>query len=246
MKSLALVLSLCLLAARAEARVFNMASETFASYFLISGGPSLVKKTAFAGEAAMTDTYSGSAGYNYTGEFGFLYATPAVSLRFGFEVFKPSALTGVTATNASSTDIYTLNSSVTAYAPKVGFEINLQKTQTYRAFLAAYAGTGSVSYKNDYTILSYGGVSDHSVEAKGSGTLYGGSLGVESHLTDTTTYLFEFGYRQMKFENLKYSKDVTTFSGAKVAGDDVLDANGDKRVLDFTGGYISIGFRFYM
>lgn len=246
MKFLALALSVCMLTARAEARVFNMGSEKFASYFLITGGPSAIKKNAFAGEAAMTDTYSGEAAYNYTGEFGFLYATPAVSLRFGFEVFKPSALTGVTATNASATDIYTLNSSITGYAPKLGIEINLQKSATYRAFLAAYAGSGSISYKNDYTILSYGGVSDHSVEAKGSGVLYGGSLGVESHMTDTTTYLFEFGYRQMKFENLKYSKDVTTFSGAKTAGDDVVDANGDKRIFDFTGGYISLGFRFYM
>jgi hypothetical protein len=50
----------------------------------------------------------------------------------------------------------------------------------------------------------------------------------------------------MKIDNLKYSKDVTTFSGAKTAGDSVLDANGDKRILDFTGGYITIGFRFYM
>lgn len=246
MKILGLVISFCMLVTQAEARVFNMTNEKFASYFLITGGSSAIDKSAFAGEAATTDTYSSGAGYNYTGEFGFLYATPAVSLRFGFEVFKPSTLTGVTATNASATDIYTVNSAITGYAPKLGLEINLQRSATYRAFIAAYAGSGSVSYKNDYTILSYGGVSDHSVEAKGSAMLYGGTLGVESHLTDTTTYLFEFGYRQMKFENLKYSKDVTTFSGAKVAGDDVVDANGDKRVFDFTGPYISLGFRFYM
>jgi hypothetical protein len=246
LKLLVFALSLFLVMARAEARVFNISSEKFASYFLISGGPSAIKKNAFAGEAAMTDTYSGEATYNYSAEFGFLYATPAMSLRFGFEVFKPSLLKSVTATNAGSTDIYTLDSNITGYAPKLGLEINLQKSSTYRAFIAAYAGSGSVSYKNDYTILNYPGVSNHSVEAKGSGALYGGSLGVESHLTDTTTYVFEFGYRQMKVDNLKYAKDVTTFSGAKTAGSPVVDANDNKRTLDFTGGYVSLGFRFYM
>jgi len=246
LKLFGFALSFFMIMTQAEARVFNMTNEKFASYFLLTGGTSLIEKNAFAGEAAMTDTYSAAVAYNYTGEFGFLYATPSVSLRFGFEVFKPSTLSEVIVTNASAVDTYTLNSSITGYAPKLGLEINLQRTPTYRAFISAYAGQGSVSYKNDYTILNYGGVSDHSVDAKGSGTLYGGTLGVESHMTDTTTYMFEFGYRQMKVENLKYSKDVTTFSGAKVAGDDVVDAGGTKRVLDFTGGYISLGFRFYM
>lgn len=246
MKALWLALSLLMGMAQAEARVFNINNEKFASYFLFTGAPSVIKENAFAGEAAATDTYSGKVTYNYTGEFGFLYSTPAASLRFGFEIFKPSALKEVMATNSGGTDIYSLGSDITAYAPKVGIEINLQRTPTFRAFLSAVAGTGSVSYKNDYVILNYPGVSDHSVEAKGSGTLYGGSLGVESHLTDTTTYIFEFGYRQMKVDNLKYSKDVTTFGGGKVAGDEVLDASGTKRVLDFTGGYVSLGFRFYM
>lgn len=241
-----LALSLCVLTARAEARVFNINNESFASYFNITGATSSIGDNAFAGEASSTDTYSGKVSNNYSGEFGFLYATPAVSLRFGFEIFKPSALKDVTATNSGGTDIYKVSSDITAYAPKLGLEINLQKTATFRAFLAAYAGAGSISYKNDYSIMSYPSVNDHTVEAKGSGTLYGGSLGVENHMTDTTTYVFELGYRQMKFENLKYNKDVTTFSGSKTAGDPVLDADGNKRVIDFTGGYISLGFRFYM
>lgn len=231
--------------ARAEARVFDINNEKFASYFLLTGGPSAIKQNAFLNEANTTNTFTGAVAYNYTGEFGFLYSTPNVSLRFGFEVFKPSSLKAAPANNGT-TDIYTLNSDITAYAPKLGLEINLQKSGTFRSFITAYVGSGSASYKNDYTIANYPGVVDHSVEAKGSRTLYGGSLGVESYMTDTTTYIFEFGYRQMKIENLKYSKNVTTFSGAKIAGDPVLDAYGQPRIIDFTGGYISLGFRFYM
>lgn len=245
MKLCWLVLSFVFMVARVEARVFNIGAEKFAGYFLVTGGPSAIKKNAFLNEDTTTNTYSGEVAYNYSGEFGFLYATPHVSLRFGFEIIKPSALKEVLANNGT-TDIYSLNSDVTAYAPKLGLEINLQKTNTYRSFLQAYVGSGSVSYKNDYTIISYGGQTNHSVEGKGTAMLYGGSLGVESHLTDTTTYLFEFGYRQMKADSLKYSKDVTTFRGAQTAGSPVTDANGDARVLDFTGGYISLGFRFYL
>jgi len=245
LKTVYWILPFLLFLSHAQARVFNINSEKFAGYFLVTGGPSALKTQAFLDEDSLANTYSKEVTVNTTGEFGFLYSTPRVSLRFGFEIFKPTLLKDVVANNGS-TDIYSLKSDVTAYAPKLGLEIHLHSTNTYRSFIQAYVGTGSVSYKNDYTILSYPGQSDHTVEGKGSATLYGGTLGVESHLTDTTTYIFEFGYRQMKVENLKYSRDTTTFSGAKTAGDPVLDASGNPRVLDFTGGYISLGFRFYL
>lgn len=240
-----LALSLCGAMTRAEARVFNINNERLASYFLATGGPSAVKQNAFLNEANTTNTFTGQVAYNYTGEFGFLYSTPSLSLRFGFEIFSPSSVKDAPA-NDGSADIYNLTSDITVYAPKVGLEINLQRTATYRSFITAYTGLGNASYKNEYTIISYPGVTDHTVETKGTAMLYGGSVGVESFMTDTTTYIFEFGYRVMKINNFKYSKDVTTFSGAKVAGDPVLDADGLPRTLDFNGGYVSIGFRFYM
>lgn len=246
MKFLVAAFFLCFFATRTEARVFNINKEKFAGYFLANGGPSLLKQNAFLNEARTTDTYTGTIGTNYGGEFGFLYATPAVSVRFGFEIFKPSTLTGVAAKDGGGADIYSLESAITGFAPKLGIEVNLQSTNTYRAFISAYAGTTSVSYKNDYTVTNFAGVTDHSVEAKGGGSVYGGTLGVESHLTDTTTYIFEFGYRQMKVNNFKYSKAVTTFGGAMASGDPVLDANGTARELDFTGGHVSLGFRFYL
>lgn len=246
MKVLWGVLFIAVLGARAEARVFNINSEKFASYFLVTGATSQIKQNAFANEVNTTTTYSGGeVALNYTGEFGFLYSTPNVSVRFGFELYKPSALKQVVA-NDGSNDTYSLASDITGYAPKIGIELNLQKTNVYRSFIHAYIGSGSVTLKNDYTILNFAGVSDHSIDAKGSGSLYGGAIGVESHMTDTTTYIFEMGYRQLKFANMKYSKDVSTFSGGKNTGDPLTDTAGTARVLDFTGPYISLGFRFYM
>lgn len=245
MKSWILIFSLLLLTTRAEARVFDINKEKFAGYFLVTGGPSAIGQNVFLDEDTTANTYSSEIKYNYTGEFGFMYSRPYVSMRFGFELFKPSTLKDVIA-NDGSTDIYSLNSDVVAYAPKIGLEFNVHSTSTYRSFIQLFGGSASVSYKNDYTIISYGGQSDHSVSAKGTATLYGGSLGVESHMTDTTTYIFEFGYRKMLVESLKYSKDVTTFQGAQTAGSPVLDASGNPRSLDFSGGFISLGFRFYL
>lgn len=245
MKFAWLVFSLMMLITRAEARVFNINTEKFAGYFLVTGGPSAISQNAFLNEDTTSNTYSDEVSYNYSGEFGFLYSTPVVSMRFGFEVFKPSALKNVLANNGT-TDIYSLNSDIIAYSPKLGIEFNVHRTNTYRSFIQAFVGSASVSYKNVYTILSYGGQSDHTVDAKGTATLYGGSLGVESHMTDTTTYIFEFGYRQMVADSLNYSRDVTTFQGAKTAGSPVLDASGTARSLDFTGGFLSFGFRFYL
>ena len=245
MKFAGVILWLILAAGPAQARVFDITSEKVAGYFLATGGPSVLKTSAVLNEDNAAYTYSGEVPYNYSGEFGFLYAKSAMSLRFGFEILKPTALKDSKASNGT-TDLYNVNSDVSVFMPKLGLEINLQRTATYRAFLQAYAGAASVSYKNDYTMINYAGQSDHSVEAKGTAVAYGGTLGVESHLTDTTTYVFEFGYRQMKVDGLKYGKDVTTFRGSQTAGDPVLDATGKPRTLDFTGGYISFGFRFYL
>ena len=214
---------------------------------MVTDGPSALKQAAFLDEASSSITYDKSQTYNYSGEFGFLYSTPAVSFRFGFEVLKPPALTSVTATNGGAT-AYTLNSTYTGFAPKLGVEINLKKSSTWRLFLMGFYGSASVSYKNDYTIVNYAPITDHSEEFKGSAALYGGTLGFEGLLTDTTTYLIEAGFRRLDVTNLNYSKDVTTGidNKAHAAGDPALDVNGNQRTLDFSGAYLSIGFRFYM
>lgn len=238
-----------LLSVSAQARVFNINNENFAAYFLATGGGSQLGTHAVAGEAGAGVNYNGSVNYNYTGEFGFLYSKPRASLRFGFEILKPSVLES-TANNGTS-DLYSAKSDVLGYVPKLSFELNVHGDNSSRSFVSVTVGTASVTLKNDYALTAagqtaYPGVVDHSIEAKGSSTLLSASLGYEGIMTDTTTVVVEFGYRQLKIDNLKYSKDVTTFSGAKTSGDDLMTSSGAKRELDFSGGFISIGFRFYM
>ncbi|WP_295905579.1 hypothetical protein [uncultured Bdellovibrio sp.] len=240
---------LILFSSSAQARVFDINKETFAAYFAVSGGGSQIGTSAVDGESGSGISFSGGSKYNYTGEFGFLYSRRFASLRFGFEILKPSALES-TASNGTS-DLYSAKSDILGYVPKLTLEVNVHGTNDNRSFISLTAGSASVTMKNDYVLTAagqaaYAGVADHSVEAKGSGTLLGASLGYEGIMTDTTTVVVEFGYRQLKIDNLKYSKDVTTFSGAKTSGDSVLTSSGNQRDLDFSGGFISIGFRFYM
>jgi hypothetical protein len=223
----------------AQARVFDINGERFASYFNLSAGPSALKQAAFLNESNPAYTYDKAVNYNYTGEFGFLYANAKIGVRFGFEILKPQSLTEVNALNGA-VSAYTFKSDYTGYAPKVGLEVALAKGSGLRSFLMAYVGSASISYKNEY--------SSHSEEAKGTATLYGGTVGLEGILSDTTTYVLEAGYRKLNFDKITYSGAVTTgVDGAShAAGDPVLDVNGQQRTLNFNGAYLSVGFRFYL
>lgn len=232
-----------------QARVFNIDKETAAAYFMMTGAGSQIGTNALNGESGAGVTFSGGTNYNYSGEFGFLYSRPYASLRFGLEIFKPSLLNS--AATSGGADLYTAQSDIMGYAPKISLEVNLNRGGTYRSFIAVMAGTASMTLKNDYVLTSagqsaYPGVADHSIEVKGSATLLAATLGYEGLLTDTTTIFVEFGYRQLKFDNLKYTKDVTTFSGTKTSGDTLENAVGAPRTLDFSGGFIGLGFRFFL
>lgn len=243
-----LSLALILIPVVGQARVFDINKDSVVPYFLITGGSSLIGTSALVDEGSASKQFTGGVGYNYTGEFGFLYSTSALSLRFGFEIIKPMTLDS-TASDGTS-ELYSAKSELLGYAPKVGVEVHLHKSKKDRSFVSASLGSASLTMKNSYVLsaagqTAYPGVIDHSTESKSSATEIAGSLGYEGLLSDNTTIVCEFGYRQLKFDSLSYSKDVTTFSGAKKAGDSVLTTAGSARALDFSGGFISIGFRFY-
>jgi hypothetical protein len=227
----------------AEARIFDFNSENFAAYFLGSFGTTALGKSAYQGETTGV-TYDKGNQYGYSGEFGFLYGSPVLGVRFGFEFLLPEKVTSVAASNGTST-LYNIDSSVIGYVPKIGFEINFKKGPTSRFFLLPEIGYATVSLKNDYTLTSagqsaYSGVTDHSIEAKGTGVLLAGKVGYEALMTDTTTIMLETGYRHLSVTNMQYTKSVTTFSGAKNSGDSL------GRNLDLSGFFISAGFRFFL
>jgi hypothetical protein len=65
-------------------------------------------------------------------------------------------------------------------------------------------------------------------------------------LSDTTTYAFEFGYRYLKIDNMKYSGDANVFGTAHTSGEAMKTLAGADRNIDLSGIYISMSFRFYL
>lgn len=247
--------SLLVFSSLANARVFNINKERFAGYFSVTGGGSHIGANGISDAAGTGLEYSEETKYNFTGEFGFAYSLPKLTVRFGFEVFKPNVLSSTVANGTS--DLYSAESSIQGFIPKLGIDVNLHGNAQSRSFINVSGGLADVKLNNDYALTTdgqalYSGVSDHSVEAKGSGTLLSASLGYEGLLSDTNTIVVEFGYRQLNINNLKYSRGATTFnpsgtgSTTVTSGDKVVKSDGSTRDLNLSGPFLSIGFRFYM
>jgi hypothetical protein len=227
-----------------QARVLNLSDEKFASYFAFEGGSSLLKTTPFDQNLASVDSYSDEYKLGSGGEFGFVYSSPYLAWRFSFEILKPSKLKEVQGL-ASSTAQYLVDSDVTAVAPKIGLEIHLTKKPNNRLYLFGYYGSSNLTMNQVYSSVVSPNV-DHTVEAKGSAAEMGGGLGFEVGFVDTTAIVLELGYRSLIFNEIKYSKDVTTFQGAKAVGETLTNLNGENRSLNFSGFTASIGFRFWL
>ncbi len=225
--------------------MFDINSEKLASYLVFNMGTSGSPKSAFENEANASYVYDKSVKYNMGADFGILYATSFLNYRFGFEILKPDILQEVSAASGGAT-VYQLESQAVAYAPKFGVELNLRRANNNRSYAFGYMGTASLNLKNSYSSSTIAPLGAHSVEMSSSAQLMGYGIGQEGYMTDTTTYLFEVGFRQLNFSSLKYKSDVTTFSGAKTAGSKVNDIDGNAREIDLGGFYLSLGFRIYM
>jgi hypothetical protein len=246
---LSLLVFLLLCPLMGEARVFDLNKETFAAYFMGTAGTSALGTGAVRGESGSTVAFSEESKTIYSGEFGFLYSLPQVSFRFGFEYLSPASMKDSVANNGTS-DLYSVDSITQAYIPKITVEINVRGAGDQRSFVGLTAGAANFTLKNDYTLTAAGTAQwpgmDTSVEGKGTGTMLAVALGHEGLLSDTTTYAFEFGYRYLKIEDLKYSSDTNVFGTSHSSGDAMKTQAGGARDIDLSGIYLGLSFRFYM
>lgn len=225
-----------------HARAFNMKNESVGSYLLLSAGTSVVKTQAFANESVAT-SYDGEVNNNYSGEFGVFFGGGPILMSLGMEIIQPPPLKGVIAKQSGS-QVYLMDSSIMSYAPKASLDLNLKTGGSYRVFVRGGAGYAFVQVKNDYSSVALS-AGTHSVSMKGTSISYGGSLGLELFMMDTTTFILQADYRVLRFKELKYSQDVTTFTGTYSSGDSVTDTTGAKRELDLSSTMMTMGFRFY-
>lgn len=240
---LSLILAI-LVAGPAEARVFDMGRERFASYLLFTGGNSAIQDQPYKLESSAVSTDTKIA-QNLSGEFGFVYANKTLTLRFGFELMKPAKTLAV-ASDAGGGALYSVQSDVSGYYPKLGLEVNFKTMPTWRVFLFGAAGQTSVSVTNTYTAVTIAPSADFTTKYKGSATTWEAGLGSELFAFDTTTLVLMAGYRKMNADKLTYAEAVTEFNGARAAGDPVLMTDGTNRGIDFTGMFLGLGFRWYL
>lgn len=248
--SAAVVILLSVMGSLSEARVFNINNEEFAAYVRGTYFPTAIENTAFSGSNGAGTTVDDEFKYNVSGEFGFTYATPAMNFRFGFEVIRPAAIKA-TGTNGSGTALYDVKADASVFAPKLGLELNLKKWNQARFFMNLAAGAATLTARNAYSFTAAGNtafsVTDYAEDLRSTAILYDGSLGMETLMSDTTTFSLEAGYRMLNFKQIKHNKDNTIIgSGAVSKGDVAKNADGTDRKLDLSGLYIGAMFRFWL
>lgn len=228
-----------------------MGSESFASYLKLVYQPTTIGKSGFEKASPHGETYDKSLALLYAGEFGVVYATSVVNLRFGIEIIRPPTLSEVSATDASATELYKMNSDVSVVIPKFGLEFNMKKWKTSRLYLMGSYGQGNLGMVNSYTMTPAGtaltGKSDFTEDGRGTATQLEGALAFEMLAFDSTSIAIEVGQRSLKFDSLKHSRDTDSLAQGSVAkGADLLNADGTARTLDFTGFYAALNFRFWV
>jgi hypothetical protein len=234
----------------AQARVFNIANESFAAYVRGSYG-SKFENTLNSQSSGTGVTLNADHEYNFSGEFGFLYASPYMNVRFGLEVIKPSDIKDAIGKNAAEAELYSMTSEISVLIPKFALEFNLYKWSNSRVYLSGGAGYANLAARNSYVFTSAGsaafsGMTDFYEDMRSSAMSYEGTLGYERLLTDSTTYALEGGYRSMVFDEIYHNKDVTTFQGPVVKGDKAKKMDGENRTLDLTNIFVGLTLRIWI
>lgn len=244
-------LLLLLASPSAHARKLNLANESFAPYLRGGYQVSNLKQSSFAESSGAGNEFQGDIPFLANYEFGFVYSIREVSLRFGFEVIRPRAESGIRATDTGGTELFTVDTDVSAYVPRLGLDINIKQWPTSRIFLNASYGMANVTVQNSYGFTAagqaaYPALANFREEVKGSAALQEYALGWEYNAFDTTTIVLDAGYRYLKVDGLSHNVDVTNFQGAVTKGAAALDNSGGARGLDLSGYFASLHLRFWL
>lgn len=237
----------------AQARVFNWKEATLAAYVRGTGGTSALGKNAFAASLGTGESVDATSALSYGGEIGAFFAfTPSVHVRIGAELLQSRSVGQAPGVNASGTELYRLNSTVSAFNPNVTLEFSRSSVGILRYFGYLGAGYATASVQNQFTMTAAGtsadGVNDFNEVMAGHAISGALGAGAEILFTDNATCVLDIGYRYMRFSNLKYTGDATTInpSAGVQKGDAVLGTDGQPRVLDLSGVTVGVAFRFYL
>lgn len=235
----------------AEARVFSFANENLAAFIRGGGGISRANQDAFANSSGTQTDFSGpGAQYNFSGEFGFLYASGPLRFRLGIEALSPKKVEA-TGKNTSDVDLVKVTSTVFSYAPMLTLEYVYSQAGSVLFYSYLGVGYANVTVDNKYEmaaqgLITYNPLTDHTEKSETTAMPIVGGLGFETMFVDNVTFSLDFGYRHLKINNLKYKADVSTFTGSESKGQPVQNHDGSNRQLDLGGLTVNASFKFYI
>jgi hypothetical protein len=240
------------ISAIAEARVFDLKSASYGTYFGGTVGSSNLSQQAWDGSPGTTLVPTTTNDYvrlNYSGEFGFLMAVPKVNLRFGIEYLQPQKLSDIQGKNASDQVDFVLVSNTRAIIPKMSVEFVVWKTNDSALIFGGSAGYAMVTMENRYSMTAQGttdfSVGDYTEKATGTATEGEGFLGYEFIFSDNVTIFANLGYRYLLVTSLKHQNAGPVIGGSVSKDSPVLNQNGEARKLNMSAGQAALQFRFY-
>ena len=242
---------LLLQASVAQARVFDFKNEFLAIYFGGSFGTTSAGDGAYAlssgGGGIVFDKKVASAS---SAEGGIALTLGRITLRLGVDYIMPRDQMGVIATDAGGTQLFSLDSKLSAFVLLGNLELLAYRGSRSRALIGAGYGTATANLQNQYTMTATGttqlGVTDYTEEATGTAPMMQGYLGWEFLFTDTATAALQGGYRYLQIPSFKSTKTTTAITGSQSNGSAIHNYDGSERSMNLSGAFVGITFRFYL
>jgi hypothetical protein len=236
----------------AQARKFDFKNESFAIQFGGTFGPSRVSDTAYSsavGDGTIIDTKGVQT--NSSGGIGVLFSGTRFNFKLAVEYLMPRDQVGVIGTNAGGTDLFTMDSKLSALVPTASIELQAYRGTRSRAILGGSYGLAFVSLDNDVTMTAagtaaFGGVGSFKESATAKAPMLEAYAGLEFLMTDVVTLTLSGGYRYLPVRGFKSIKETRALSGNQTDGGDILNMDGGDRYVDMGGGFIGAHFRFYV
>ena len=188
--------------------------------------------------------------YQFGGEFGLVFAKPFGGFRVSLDLVSPRRLDGVTGSNAAGAPLMTFDSQISGYGPSGHIEFYLARGKQSKAVLSLGASYLTVNVLNSYRLTNagasaYTGVTDHTEETTARGISPVASLGWEFSAFDNVTILADLGYRYLILSSFTFVRAGATFTGVMAPGAAAKDVLAQERMLNLSGLWTGISFRFY-
>jgi hypothetical protein len=234
----------------AWARQFDLKAQKIATYFKVDAGTAAEGSSLYSTSSGAQTNFSQAVAANFGGEIGLLFTSPIFGARLGIEILNPVKVGGASGTNASGSQLMTVDSSILGWGPSFHLENYFGVSSVQRFFLSLGASYLSMTTTNAYQLTpagqaAYPGIANYTETGTASGMDYTASLAWEFGFSDWATMCIEGGYRYVVLGALTEKSDVAGFTGNQTAGSALVNQNGSPRTLNLTGPFAGIGFRFY-